>query len=1045
MKKFVIVLGVIIVLILGAAAILPIIFKDDIKAEIDKALAEYVNADIEWDADGFGISLFTNFPNATAQLNNFAVINRAPFAGTKLFAVESFEVEIDLFSLFGDQIVISGIELIKPDINIYVLKDGTANYDIAVPSDEPEEEASPDSDEPAAFDVGIDHWAIVEGHVVYSDETLPFKMELTNLNHSGSGDFNQNEFDISSLTDIASVNVEFDGVEYMSEKSFHSDIVMNISDNYGRYTFKENSISVNDFTLAFDGFLALNEDGSMDMDLTYGTKATTFKSLLSLVPGIYTEDFGSIETEGNLAFDGMVKGRYDSLTMPAFNLGLQVNDAMFKYPDLPTAITNISMDLKVDNKDGIIDNTVVDLKQFHIDFGKNPVDAKVYIGNLVTYDLDANVKAKLNLAEINSMFPVDGLSMKGLYSVDVTAKGDYDTLRGKTPNVNAKMSLKEGYIKSSELPYSLESIGFDASIQSPTGLMKDFKFILRDFIMTMDGEEFTANLDFANLDNYTWKLDASGGIDLEKITKTFPLEGMSLAGKIKAKLNTEGNMADLEAEKYQKLPTSGNIEISNFEYKDAELPYSVKIIKANASFNPDKISLDNYTGTIGKSDMNMKGSISNYIAYILNDKKVLKGDLEFVSKKFNLNQFMSDEEVDDVDSDEETEADTLSSMEVVQIPKNINFKLKTKIETLKATDMTLKKVNGVVTIKKGVLNLSKLKFRTLGGQFMVTGSYDANDITKPMYDMTLDITDLSISKAYKTFSIVQEYAPIAKNMNGNVSTDFQISGLLGQDMMPVYESINGGGLLKVAQASLDKPQFVSKVSSLTKVGSGDDKVSLKDVTTSAKIENGNLIVEPFDIKVGNYKTNVSGTSTVDGKLDYKMDMQIPAGALGTQVNSLLSQYSGGDGNSSTINLPIGVGGTYDEPTYKLLSPTGNNVKATDVAKAVVKDQVEKKLDVDLEKEKEKKRQEILAQAKKQADRVRSEGKTAADKTRTEGYAQADNLIKEAGSNPIKKKIAEEAAKKLRKETDDKAAKIESEANSKANKIMADAQKKADAI
>ena len=1043
MKKFVIVLGVIIVLILGAAAILPIIFKDDIKAEIDKALAEYVNADIEWDADGFGISLFTNFPNATAQLNNFAVINRAPFAGTKLFAVESFEVEIDLFSLFGDQIVISGIELIKPDINIYVLKDGTANYDIAVPSNEPEEEASSDSDEPAAFDVGIDHWAIVEGHVVYSDETLPFKMELTNLNHSGSGNFNQNEFDISSLTDIASVNVEFDGVEYMSEKSFHSDIVMNISDNYGRYTFKENSISVNDFTLAFDGFLALNEDGSMDMDLTYGTKATTFKSLLSLVPGIYTEDFGSIETEGNLAFDGMVKGKYDSLTMPAFNLGLQVNDAMFKYPDLPTAITNISMDLKVDNKDGIIDNTVVDLKQFHIDFGKNPVDARVYIGNLVTYDLDANVKAKLNLAEINSMFPVEGLSMKGLYSVDVTAKGDYDTLRGKTPNVNANMSLTDGYIKSSELPYSLESIGFNASIQSPTGLMKDFKFNLKDFVMNMDGEEFTANLDFENLDNYTWKLDASGGIDLEKITKTFTLEGMSLAGKIRAKLQTEGNMADLEAERYAKLPTSGSMTIEGFKYEDEELPYNVTISNAAASFNPDKISLDNYTGTVGKSDMNMKGSISNYIAYILNDKEVLKGDLEFVSEKLNLNQFMSDEEVEE--TEEELETDTLTSMEVVQIPTNINFKLKTKIEKLRATDMTLRKVTGVVIIKDGILNLSKLKFNTLGGKFMVTGSYDANDKTKPKYDMTLDVSELSISKAYQKFSIIQEYVPIAKNMNGNVSTDFQISGLLGQDMMPVYESINGGGLLNVAQASLDKPEFVSKVSNLTKVGSGGDKVSLKDVTTSAKIENGNLSVEPFDINVGNYKTNVSGTSSVDGKLDYKMDMQIPAGALGTQVNSMLSQYTGGDGNSSTINLPIGVGGTYDEPTYKLLSPSGGSVKATDVAKVVVKDQVEKQLDVDLEKEKEKKRQEILAQARKQANRVRSEGKATADKTRTEGYAQADNLIKEAGSNPIKKKIAEEAAKKLRKETDDKAAKIESEANAKADKIMAEAKKKADAV
>lgn len=1039
MKKLAIVLGVIVVLILGAAAILPIIFKDDIKAAIDDALAESVNADIQWDTDGFGISLFTNFPNATAELNNFAVINREPFAGTKLFAVESFEVEIDLFSLFGDQIKISGIELIKPDINIYVLADGTGNYDIATESEDVPEEASPE--EATKFNVGINHWAIVDGHVIYDDATLPYKMELKNLNHSGSGDFNQDEFDLATLTDIESVTIEFDGVEYMTEKTLKSDIVMNISNNYGRYTFKENTIAVNDFNLGFDGFIALNEDGSMDMDLTYGTKATTFKSLLSLVPGIYTADFGTIETEGDLSFDGMVKGKYDSLSMPAFNLALKVDDAMFKYPDLPTAITNISMDLKIDNKDGVIDNTSIDLKQMHIDFGKNPIDAKIYIANLIDYKVDANVKGKLNLEELSTMFPVEGLSMKGAYAIDLTAKGIYDSISGKTPKINAIMSLKNGYIKSSELPYSLENMEFKAKIESPTGLMKDFKANLKDFAMTMDGEEFKANLDFSNLDNYTWKLDASGGIDLEKISKTFPIEGMKLAGKIKANLKTEGNMADLDAERYEKLPTSGKIAINDFVYEDKELPYSVKIIKANASFDPQKISLENYTGTVGKSDMNMNGSISNYLAYILDEKRVLKGDLTFVSNKLNLNEFMSEEE----EAEEELESDSLATMEVVQIPKNINFTFNSKIETLRFTDMTLKKVNGVITVKKGVLSLTKLKFKTLGGQFMITGSYDANDISKPKYDMTLDVSELSISKAYKTFSIIQNYVPLAKNMNGNVSTDFQISGLLGSDMMPVYESINGGGLISVAQASLDKPKFVSQVSNLTKVGSGGDKVTLKDVTTSAKIENGNLSVEPFDIKVGSYTTNVSGTSTVDGKLDYKLDMQIPAGALGTQVNSLLSQYTGGNGNSSTINLPIGVGGTYSEPTYKLLGPGGSNVKPTDVAKAVVKDQVEKELDVDLEAEKEKKRQEILSAAQKQADRVISEGKSAADKVRKEGYAQADKLITQAGSNPIQKKIAEEAAKKLRSETDEKAAKIEAESKAKADDIMAKARKKANAV
>ncbi|QSE98226.1 AsmA-like C-terminal region-containing protein [Fulvivirga lutea] len=1047
MKKLVIILGVVIVLILGAAVAIPIIYKDDIKKAIDDVLAESVNADIKWAPEDFSISLFTNFPNATAQLSNFGVVNRAPFEGHVLFAVESFEVEIDIFSLFGEQIVVNGIELIKPQIDIKVLEDGTANYDIAVPSEETETpEPEPESAEPSKFNVGINHWAIVEANIIYDDATLPFKLDIKNFNHSGSGDFNQDQFDLSTLTQAESVSVTFDGIEYMSEKQLNADITLNISENYGRYTFKENTVSVNDFSLGFNGFLALNEDGSMDMDLSYATKETTFKSLLSLVPGVYTEDFGSIKTEGNLSFDGTVKGKYDSLSLPAFSLGLQVSDGMFQYPDLPTSVSNISMDLLVDNKDGVIENTSINLKQFHIDFGKNPFDAKLYVANLVDYDMDAMVKGALYLDQLSTMFPVEGLSMKGVFTIDLTARGVYDSISGKTPAITALMELKDGYIKSADLPYALEAMGFRADVNSPTGVMKDFKANVKDFTMTMDGEKFGANLAFSNLDNYTWKADASGGIDLKKITKVFPLEGMTLAGKIRANISTEGNMADVEAERYANLPTSGQLTIADFRYEDAELPYNVTISSATASFNPQRVSLDKYVGTVGKSDMVMSGSLSNYLGYVLNENEVLKGNLNFTSNLLDLDEFMAEEEgaTSEEAAEPVSESDS-STMEVVQIPENIDFTLNTKIQTVKVMDLTLTNASGDVIIRDGVANLSDLKFNTLGGKFAVSGSYNAKDVTKPMYDFKLGIKDMSISQSYEAFSVIQNYVPLAKNMSGNVSTDFKIAGLLGEDMMPVYESINGGGLLEVAQAAMDKPKFVSEISSLTKVKSGGDKVTLKDVATSATIENGNLTVKPFDINIGSYTTNVSGTTTVDGKLDYKLNMQLPAGAIGTQVNSLLSQYGAGSAGSSTINLPIGVGGTYDDPKYKLMAPTGGTVKATDVAGAVVKDQVEKQLGNSVEEEKEKQRAKIMAEAQEKADKIVAEGKSAAEKVRKEGYAQADNLVKEAGSNPIKKKIAEEAAKKLRKETDEKAAKIEAESKKKADDLMAEARKKADAV
>src|SRR6185436_7422849 len=104
-KKVLIGFAILLVVLLAAAFILPIVFKDDIKAAIDKELAKSVNADVIFDVNNFSLSLFSNFPNITAEIKDLGVFNRAPFEGEHWFVVEQLGVEINLGDvLFGDQL-----------------------------------------------------------------------------------------------------------------------------------------------------------------------------------------------------------------------------------------------------------------------------------------------------------------------------------------------------------------------------------------------------------------------------------------------------------------------------------------------------------------------------------------------------------------------------------------------------------------------------------------------------------------------------------------------------------------------------------------------------------------------------------------------------------------------------------------------------------------------------------------------------------------------------------------------------------------------------
>ena len=288
----------------------------------------------------------------------------------------------------------------------------------------------------------------------------------------------------------------------------------------------------------------------------------------------------------------------------------------------------------------------------------------------------------------------------------------------------------------------------------------------------------------------------------------------------------------------------------------------------------------------------------------------------------------------------------------------------------------------------------------------MTGRYNTNDVEHPYFDYALDIKQLSIGQSYATFNTVQQLAPVAKNVAGNFSTQFKINGNLDKTMMPDYATLAGGGLIEILQATLKGSKIMTGVNALTNQANADE-VSLSDILMKAEIKDGRFFVEPFDVKLGGYQSNVSGSNGLDGSLDYVMKMEIPAGQLGQQLNQTIASLTGSATNpSSSIKLNIGIGGTYDDPKPKLLSAdAGQGMKQavkeevkTEVTKAIQKeigDKVDVEKIADTEALKEETKQEI--------DTVKSEvkdiAKTQADSLKkgilTGDTATVENAVKDA--------------------------------------------------
>jgi len=408
--------------------LLPILFKDEIVQFIKDEANASLNAELDFGE--VNLSLLSTFPKFSLEINNLTLTGVDEFAGIELVDIKQTNLKLNLWSVInGDQYEISSVGLVEPTIHVLVLSDGKANYDIAI-SDSTEEEG--EVDESAPLKLALEEYYIENGSIIYDDQLYVMYMELDGLNHKGSASVNGTTYTVETLSDIGGVTFGYDNINYLSQTvtGIKCNMEIDMPENEMTFTFKENEAVLNELGLSFNGWFLMTDE-IMDMDITFGATKQSFSSLLSMVPGVYSPDFGDLKTDGNLVFEGKVFGEFSEESMPGFNLDLSVSNAWFQYPDLPGKVDKIGLDIKVNREAGIdLNNTKVDINKFHIEFVGNEVDASLRLRNMMTDpNIDSKVNTFLDLSKLAEIIPMEeGESYSGIITSNIALKGNVSAL-----------------------------------------------------------------------------------------------------------------------------------------------------------------------------------------------------------------------------------------------------------------------------------------------------------------------------------------------------------------------------------------------------------------------------------------------------------------------------------------------------------------------------------------------------------------------------------------------------------------------------------------
>ncbi len=1019
MKNIIKFLGILFLILLLLAIAIPYFYKDKIAAVIKEEIGKNIEADVDFST--VSLSLFKDFPNISAGINDLSVKNRAPFNDLTLYEAKNTSLSLDLFSLFNSKnpYIIKSILIDNAIINIKTLNNGKANYDITTPA-ETKEVAT----ETTPFEIALEQYQIKNTTIVYLDQNSKTFASLNNLNHSGQGDFTSSLFDLKTKTNIDALTFSMDGVKFLNKTRIDNSLNITIDNNQGKYTIGENKLKINNLDLSNRGSIKMNPN-DMEIDLSFEAPNNSLKDILSLIPSIYAESFEDLKTEGNSSFEGFAKGTYSTTQYPVFKLLASIDNGKINYSGVNKSMDAINTKIEIKSSKPDLSDLAIDINPIKFNIENESFIGNINVQNVMTTpSIKAKTNGTIDLQMVNEIFPLESIkAMSGKINSNIELDASYADIENENyDNISFSGAAKGNNIAINTTDYPAITISnFDIKanpkqIDIPTIIMKmgssDFNLngdINQPLAFVVPGKSAKLNLDLK-----------SNNIDLNEIMG----EESDVNSEEEIK---ENSTIQEEDDLLKRISANYNLDIKNLTFDE----YQLKNIKSNGQLDANNIKIKKYQMNIDQSMVTASADLDNSYDYLFNDE-VISGDLNFKIDKINVNHYLSDE-TSTTNSQEESIA------EIIPVPEKMNVNVTAVIGDLIYDTYQLKNTSSTLNVKNQIASLSRFVTQTMGGNVSMAGSYNTQNIDNPIYDFQYDLKKIDFQKAFAASESMKRLMPIAKFIKGNFNTDMKMNGAIGPDMMPDFTTLTAEGFIETIQGLVTGFEPLNKIA--TKLGLKD--LSTYDLSNSKNwftVKDGAISVEEKQIAKNEMNFNVGGKHYIDTRMDYKIKAEIPRNKIGSNIVGKSIESGLGwlesQAKSKGINVDIGdyvyfdinVQGTIKDPKISIV-PTGSG--GTNL-----KEQAKKQAELELQKLKER----AKAKAEEELEKAKAKAKEKAEeelaKAKAKVQKEVDKQI-EKGTEVVKGKVKDV----IKKEAGDKVVDgIKDQVNDKVKDVLDDKAK-----
>ena len=587
------------------------------------------------------ISPFYNFPYVSIDLKNVVFFEEKGPNSKVIFSTNDIYIGFNLWEILKGKYVVKSVKIEDGFLDLIKDTEGNLNLLSAVRQDSENTENLE-----GELEISLAQVQLKSFKINYSDLSDLSAIQMNLSKGLASISFNGENMKVDLVSDMV--------IDYLigGKPSFFSNKHLSVALDFD-YDKLKNEVSIvrsklmlEDAYLNLSGRAILAEETFLDLEIV-GEKPD-FSLLAAFLPNETGNALKKYQNEGEVYFQGSVKGMVGAGSVPEIAFEFGCNNAYFLNPGKNRKVDDLRFSgFFTNGEERSLKTSEFQLLNFYAKPDQGKFQGKMVIRDFEDPYVKVNLNADLDLEFLGQFFEVEGLEG---FSGQVIVNMDFDELisldSGATGLTGIKNSLESELIvknlnfKLDKYPLSVKEANVYAFMKNGNLKLENLAFKIgdSDFKFTGSIDDFPALLHGQNKPVRAEFKALSSTIDLNQLMSAD--SGYNeVVSDFEVSLSFESTGFDLL--NFEHLP-KGEFFVEDFHANLKNYKHTLHDFHADIVIDEKMMEVKDFTGEIDRSDFHFSGKVLNYPKWFQEDTKGdSRFEFEMISNHLNISDLLS--------------------------------------------------------------------------------------------------------------------------------------------------------------------------------------------------------------------------------------------------------------------------------------------------------------------------------------------------------------------------------------------------------------------